>query len=106
MHHSILLIDDTAALHQSIKAQLGSRFELLSAYDGKTGLISAAKIQPDLILLDVEMPAMGGYEVCRQLKADRVNALDPGHFSHRIATGRLPSPRPRRGGLRLHHQAV
>ena len=77
MREVILLIDDSAPVHQLVKAHLSPRFEILSAYDGKTGLTVAAKKRPDLILLDVKMPAIQGYEFCRQLKADRVTRSIP-----------------------------
>lgn len=77
MREVILLIDDTAAIHQLVKAQLSPHFEILSAYDGKTGLLAAAENKPDLVLLDIEMPGMQGYEVCRQLKEDRITRAIP-----------------------------
>ncbi|MEA2735889.1 MAG: hypothetical protein QOE14_2340 [Humisphaera sp.] len=77
MRKVILLIDDSPSIHQIVKVHLSPRFEIVSAYDGKTGLTAAGKKMPDLILLDVEMPALRGYEVCRQLKANRVTRSIP-----------------------------
>ncbi len=45
-------------------------YEVLTARDGETGLRRAALTQPDLILLDVEMPGLDGFETCRRLKAN------------------------------------
>jgi diguanylate cyclase (GGDEF)-like protein len=88
MRKVILLIDDSAAVHQVVKAYLSPRFDIVSAYDGKTGLVAAEKSKPELILLDVAMPAIGGFEVCRQLKADRVTRSIPVMFltaAHSVA---------------------
>lgn len=69
--HRILLADDDFALRRLIQATLGSEdFELLQAVDGQEALDVARREQPGLVLLDVNMPKMDGFEVCRQLKAD------------------------------------
>jgi len=66
----ILVIDDTPANLQTLGASLAENFDLQVATSGAVGLELAAKVPPDLILLDVMMPGMDGYEVCRRLKAD------------------------------------
>ncbi len=66
----ILAIDDTPANLQVLAAALAPDFSLQIATSGAMGLALAAKAIPDLILLDVMMPEMDGYEVCRRLKAD------------------------------------
>ena len=71
MRDVILLIDDSTLIHKLVKVFLSPPFDVISAYDGRSGLIAAAEHRPDLILLDVEMPDIRGYEVCRRLKADR-----------------------------------
>ncbi len=65
----ILVIDDTPANLQTLGASLQEHFDLQIATSGPIGLALAAKVPPDLILLDVMMPDMDGYEVCRRLKA-------------------------------------
>jgi two-component system cell cycle response regulator DivK len=45
-------------------------FEVIEAEDGETGLTAAATHRPDLILMDIQLPGMDGYEVTRRLKAD------------------------------------
>ena len=77
MNHSaqqprILAIDDTPANLQVLAAALTLDFNLQIATSGPVGLAAAAKAPPDLILLDVRMPGMDGFEVCRRLKADPV----------------------------------
>ena len=67
----ILLADDDAALRRLIRATLGdSDFHLLEASDGSIALDLARKETPSLIVLDVNMPGLDGFEVCRRLKAD------------------------------------
>lgn len=70
MAEKILLVDD---IHENLQVlfQLLSRqkFEILIAEDGQTGLDIAQDELPDLILLDIMMPDMNGFEVCAQLKA-------------------------------------
>jgi len=66
----ILAIDDTPANLLALGAVLEDDFDLRVATSGSAGLALAAQSQPDLILLDVMMPVMNGYETCRQLKQD------------------------------------
>ena len=66
----ILTIDDTPANLKVISNYLeGVGFEIVVAQDGISGLEIARRVQPDLILLDVLMPKLDGFEVCRRLKA-------------------------------------
>jgi serine phosphatase RsbU (regulator of sigma subunit) len=66
----ILAIDDTPANLQVLTAALAQDFRFQIATSGAVGLAAAARTPPDLILLDVMMPGMDGFEVCRRLKAD------------------------------------
>ncbi len=68
----ILAIDDTPANLQVLVAALVNDFRLQVATSGSIGLAAATRTPPDLILLDVMMPEMDGFEVCRRLKADPV----------------------------------
>jgi diguanylate cyclase (GGDEF)-like protein len=71
MHHRrLLIIDDSPAIHTLVKSQLGGRFEILSSYDGATGLAMAAEQRPEIILLDLDLPGVGGSEACERLKAN------------------------------------
>jgi CheY-like chemotaxis protein len=75
---SILIIDDIPSVAQSLDFYLQSiGYTVLTASNGKTGLQLAAARNPDLILLDLEMPVMGGVAVCKALKADPVLRLLP-----------------------------
>lgn len=66
----ILIIDDTPANIQIIHAVIGSTYQTFFATSGREGINLARQELPDLILLDVMMPEMDGYEVCRELKAE------------------------------------
>ena len=66
----ILIIDDTPANLQLLVAQLTVDFDLQIATSGALGLAYARQSTPDLILLDVMMPEMDGFEVCQRLNAD------------------------------------
>jgi DNA-binding response OmpR family regulator len=73
--HRVLLADDDAALRRLIGATLGSdEFELLQAIDGEQALAMARRDHPALVLLDVNMPLLDGFEVCRRLKSDRTTS--------------------------------
>jgi len=67
---SILLVDDDATnLHVMHEILMGGGYHVLAAKNGKQALAIAAKAKPALILLDIMMPEMDGYEVCHRLKA-------------------------------------
>jgi two-component system, cell cycle response regulator len=71
MSGRVLVVDDVEANVKLLEAKLSSEyFEVLSAYDGRTALQIAGAELPDVILLDVMMPRMDGFEACRQLKAN------------------------------------
>ena len=66
----ILLVDDDRDFVEAITAVLESVYDVDMAYGGKEGLAKARASKPDLILLDVIMPDMDGFDVCEELKAD------------------------------------
>jgi two-component system sensor histidine kinase/response regulator len=67
----ILIVDDKPANLQLLSSILKDRGHAVRAVvSGTMGLIAARTVQPDLILLDIRMPGMNGYDVCRALKAD------------------------------------
>jgi len=68
---TILIIDDEIVSRYTIEALLESEnYTLLFAENGKQGLEKAEVMVPDLVLLDVMMPGMNGFEVCRHLRAN------------------------------------
>ena len=65
----ILLVDDSSTVLLMEKMILSkSPYELVTASDGQAGFDKAVSEKPDLILLDVVMPRMDGFEVCRRLR--------------------------------------
>jgi two-component system alkaline phosphatase synthesis response regulator PhoP len=67
----ILLVDDDADFVEATKIILESKsYDVVVSYDGKEGLKKVQTEEPNLIILDVMMPEMNGYEVCAKLKSD------------------------------------
>jgi signal transduction histidine kinase/DNA-binding response OmpR family regulator/ligand-binding sensor domain-containing protein len=67
---SLLIVEDNHELRQFLTEQLGEKFNILQASDGKQGLSIATKKLPDLIVSDLMMPVMDGVEMCQRLKND------------------------------------
>lgn len=74
---TVMIVDDTEANVELLVALLGNFYDLTVAMDGPTALETVKDVAPDLILLDVMMPGMDGYEVCRRLKTDPDSAEIP-----------------------------
>ncbi|RWX50296.1 Response regulator receiver domain-containing protein, partial [Candidatus Electrothrix marina] len=72
LHYHLLLIDDDFAHLQLMKTTLEKEYTVSIASTGVHGLELAAERKPDLILLDLNMPGMDGYEVCKRLKENPV----------------------------------
>jgi CheY-like chemotaxis protein len=68
MKKFILIADDEPHIVDLIKLSLGDEYEFAEATDGKEVLKLVAQRKPDLLLLDVMMPTLDGYEVCRRLR--------------------------------------
>ena len=74
----VLVVDDIPVNVKLLEAKLlVEYYEVVTAHDGQTALQVVQEQRPDIILLDVMMPGMDGYEVCRQLKADVSTAHIP-----------------------------
>jgi PAS domain S-box-containing protein len=70
---TVLIVDDEPLGRETVGSQLyGQGYQLAFATDGADALRQASVLQPDLILLDVMMPGMDGFEVCQRLRADPV----------------------------------
>jgi class 3 adenylate cyclase len=75
---TIMVVDDRPESVQMISDLLAREgFQMLAAYTGQEALDSVRRRLPDLVLLDLNMPVMNGYEVCEQLKADPATADIP-----------------------------
>src|SRR5712675_2421424 len=78
MSARILVVDDVDINVKLLGAKLASEyFDVLTAANGAAALAICAAELPDLVLLDVMMPEMDGFEVCRRLKADPATAHIP-----------------------------
>lgn len=70
----ILIVDDQPLNIKILHQLFHEEYEMFMATSGEQALQVCQKMQPDLVLLDIEMPGMSGYEVCQQLKADPATA--------------------------------
>lgn len=67
----VLIVDDNHQNCELLDAYLaGEGYDIEMAYDGQQALDAVARRQPDLLLLDIMMPRLSGYEVCQRLKGD------------------------------------
>ena len=73
----VLVVDDTEANIDILMEVLGSEYDLSVATNGLEALEAVAEDAPDLILLDIMMPGMDGYEVCKRLKSEPATARIP-----------------------------
>jgi len=64
----ILVVDDSKVASMTTCMILASRYECVTAEDGEIGVEMAASEMPDLILMDVVMPIMDGFEACRKIR--------------------------------------
>jgi len=76
---SVVLIEDDADLRRVVQLtlQFGAAWTVETAPDGPTGVEAVKRVRPDFVLLDLMMPGMDGYEVCRRLAADDITARIP-----------------------------
>ena len=71
MAKKILIVDDEKDLVKVIELRLkAAGYDTIAAYDGQEALNKARKENPDLVILDLMLPKMNGYQVCRMLKFD------------------------------------
>jgi DNA-binding response OmpR family regulator len=67
----VLVVDDEEYLVELLSVNLEvAGFNVVKAYDGEQGLKQTEAERPDIIILDIRMPGVDGFEVCRRLKAD------------------------------------
>ena len=78
MTQRVLIIDDSKQIHALIKSRLeGEGLELHSCFSAEQGIATAGQLLPDLILVDMEMPDVDGFEICRRLKAQQATMTIP-----------------------------
>jgi DNA-binding response OmpR family regulator len=67
--YRILIVDDDPSILKFVRANLEARgYQVLLAADGKEAILQAEKEKPDLLILDIVMPGMDGFEVCRKIR--------------------------------------
>jgi two-component system cell cycle response regulator DivK len=67
----ILVVEDNEENRQILRDLLGhAGYEMLEAHTGEDGVAAALRERPDLILMDIQLPGIDGYEVTRRIKAD------------------------------------
>src|SRR5262245_66213694 len=67
----VLVVEDDPAILRGLQASLRTeRHDVISAADGETGYRLALEKKPELVILDVMLPKMSGFEVCRRLRAE------------------------------------
>lgn len=70
MGKKILIVEDTEDNRRILRDLLtNAGFEILEAYDGRAAVYAAAEFRPDLILMDIQLPILDGYEAIRLIKA-------------------------------------
>lgn len=79
MKHRILVVDDEKDIVDILKYNLEKEndLEVITAYDGKEALEKAAAQRPNLIILDIMMPELNGFDVCKKLKSDDITSKIP-----------------------------
>ncbi len=71
MSKRILMVEDTEDNRQIVRDLIADTdYELIEAVDGAAGVAMAAAEKPDLILMDIQLPVIDGYEATRRIKAD------------------------------------
>jgi CheY-like chemotaxis protein len=73
----VLVVDDEAALQTLIHDTLEGEYRLASAYNGRQGIEMATNMKPDVILMDVMMPDLGGYEAIKLLHGNEKTRAIP-----------------------------
>ena len=72
VERKILIIDDSQAMNQLLARFLQrERFQVSAISDSRQALAEFTRFQPDLVLLDLNMPYLSGWDICRRLKAER-----------------------------------
>jgi CheY-like chemotaxis protein len=104
---TILVVDDAPENIRVLTAVLGTSYRVKAATGGEKALaICAAEPRPDLVLLDVVMPGMDGYEVCRRLRADPKTAAIPVIFVTGLTEGKDEEAARSLGAVDFLHKPI
>ena len=72
----IMLVDDDPRLRRLVRTTLGSEFQVIEASGGEEAIELAQQEQPDLVFLDVNMPAPDGFATCLAMKRAQARGMD------------------------------
>ena len=107
MAYKILVVDDEPTIVRLMEFILARQgHEMLVAVNGEEALEKIRAHSPDLVLLDIMMPRIDGYEVARIVRADPATARSPDHHAFGQSAGRRHPARRRHRRGRVHHQAL
>ena len=107
MSKTILVVEDQEDNRQILRDLLaGADYEMVEAENGEEALAAVAKQRPDLILMDIQLPVMDGYEATRRIKADPALQVDPDHRGHLLCALRRRDQGARLRLRRLCDQAL
>ena len=70
MKKSVLIIEDEKHIAEAQSLVLGEHYKVHHASDGAEGLEMAEKLKPNVVILDIMLPKMNGYEVCRKIRGN------------------------------------
>ena len=68
--YTIVVMEDDTALRRYLKSVLSEHYNVYTAHDGEEGMALLSKYDPDLVMTDLTMPGLDGFEVCRRIRAD------------------------------------
>ncbi len=89
----LLIVEDNADFRSYVAGELGDEYDILQASDGEEGIGKAHKHHPDIIVCDVMMPKVDGFELCKRLKND----IDTSHIPIILLTARADDDVRREG---------
>ena len=102
----VLLVEDNEMNRDMLSRRLMRQgFEVVVAVDGQAGVDAAHSEKPDIVLMDMSLPVLDGWEATRQLKASDATRGDPGDRADRARHGGRPAAGAGRRLRRLRHQA-
>ncbi len=82
-HASVMIVEDDEIMRMLLEDALGNHYSVVGVSNGEACIAACAANRPDIVLLDVEMPGIDGYETCRRLKASNIASMPVLFISNR-----------------------